>query len=133
MRDFDLPNGYTFAMDTLRFELPGATSSGGVDSLTLDRDGLGDLLLNWAPSCRVGDTDYAVYEGTLGAPASHQIVDCSTLGATSTSLTPAIGNSYYLIVPHNGTVEGSYGLTSDGVERGPGASSCSPQQSAGCD
>jgi hypothetical protein len=45
---------------------------------------------------------------------------------------PAAGNRYYLVVPTNGVVEGSYGLTSEGDERLQGSSACMPQSIASC-
>ncbi len=78
----------------------------------------GDIDLDWGASCMVGDTDYSVYEGHLLPPFIERTSAlCSTAGATATSITPSSLSSYYLIVPHNGTVEGSYGSSSTGVPR----------------
>ena len=44
---------------------------------------LGDLTLTWGDSCRSSDSDYEVYEGTLGDLASHAVRYCSTGGTTS--------------------------------------------------
>jgi len=92
----------------------------------------GDLTLAWGASCNGGDTDYEVYEGTLGSFSSHSEVTCSTATATSWTLTPSAGSTYYLVVPTNGTREGSYGTNSSASERGQGASACIGQQVAAC-
>jgi len=95
--------------------------------------GAGDQIsLSWGESCELGDSDYAVYEGMLGDFASHTVAMCSTGGATSTGLSPAPGNTYYLVVPSNGTVEGSYGTASDGAPRTAAFSACFPQSVAAC-
>jgi hypothetical protein len=59
-------------------------------------------------------------------------VSCTTGGALSRSLTPAVGNTYYLVVPTHADREGSYGQDSSGTERPPGAGACLPQQVASC-
>jgi hypothetical protein len=92
----------------------------------------GDLDLDWDASCRVSDTDYAVYEGLLGSFASHVPVVCTTLGATSATITPMPSSAYYLVVPLGGGVEGSYGTATGGGERGQGGSTCASQSLAGC-
>lgn len=91
----------------------------------------GDLTLSWGASCSGTDTDYAVYEGTLGAPFNtHVPVTCSTNGATSWTFTPGAGDRYYYVVPRNAVSEGSYGLGSNGLSRPPSASACLPQEVA---
>jgi hypothetical protein len=100
-------------------------------ALTLGKGGGGDLLLQWSGSC-ADDDDYAVYEGTLGSFDSHVAVSCTTGGALARSLTPAVGNTYYLVVPTHADREGSYGQDSSGTERPPGAGACLPQQVASC-
>jgi hypothetical protein len=89
----------------------------------------GRLTLSWGASCAAGDTDYAVYEGTIGAPfSSHVPITCSTGGATSWTFTPSAGDQYYYVVPHNAVSEGSYGRSSDGLPRPPSAAACLPQE-----
>jgi len=39
---------------------------------------------------------------------------------------PGAGNRYYLVVPSDGTIEGSYGVDGDGNERTPSAAACFP-------
>lgn len=117
-----LPLGIRFAT--------AAAPAGESDGLTVSPAGSGDLLLGWDPSCRAGDTDYAVYEGSLGSFSTHVDRTCSTGGATTWTLAPSAGNTYYLVVPTNGTREGSYGLDSSGAERGQGTAACVTQQVA---
>jgi hypothetical protein len=93
----------------------------------------GNIELEWGVSSCVGsDTDYEVYEGQIGDFTSHSLKLCSTGGDTNASFTPAPGSTYYIVVPRNGTREGSYGLRSDGTERPVGVDSCVAQQIATC-
>jgi len=91
-----------------------------------------NLSLSWSPSCSASDTDYAVYEGTLGSFTTHQSVVCSTGGATSATIAPSPGDGYYLVVPRTASKEGSYGRRSGGTERPAAVSACVPQQPSGC-
>jgi hypothetical protein len=87
------------------------------------------LHLIWDNSCVAGDTDYAIYEGTLGAPGSHQPVVCSTGGATEMVIFTGEGDRYYLIVPLNSDgVEGSHGATFTGTQRPQGTSAACMSQ-----
>ena len=53
----------------------------------------------------------------------------ATFGATTKTFHPSAANAYYLVVPHNGVHEGSYGRRSDGSERPVAVSACvAPQQ-----
>jgi hypothetical protein len=88
--------------------------------------------LTWPASCLATDGDYEVYEGVLGSFSSHVPVVCTTSGNTSTTLTPGPLNRYYLVVPHNGTSEGSYGTGQGGAERSASSSACRPRQVAAC-
>ncbi len=90
------------------------------------------MTLRWSPSCRAGDADYAVYEGTLGAFGTHLPMTCSTEGATDFTGPAAAGNTYYLVAPVHGGWEGSLGTDSRGVERPPGTIPCLPQRFANC-
>ena len=85
-----------------------------------------------ASSCNPADSDYAIYEGTLGNFTSHVPVTCATAPAHSWNFTPAPGNRYFLLVPINAVREGSYGLKAGGVERPVSASACRPQSIAAC-
>ncbi len=98
------------------------------------------LLLSWSASCTATDDDYEVYEGSLSSfsqdpPAySHTAVFCSTSGATGAIVAPSPGNTYYLVVPNNGTREGGYGFKSSGAKRPPGTpAACMPQEVGICE
>jgi hypothetical protein len=91
-----------------------------------------EVRLTWSASCVSTDTDYEVYEGTLGSFYSHTMKLCTTGGATTATFMPAPGSSYYLVVPRNGNREGSYGLDGAGGERPPGIPACLPQSVAAC-
>jgi hypothetical protein len=96
--------------------------------LTLGKPGGGMLELSWSASCVGSDTDYEVYEGAIGGNfTSHTQVVCTTGGSTVTQIAPSIGDRYYLVVPHNGSVEGSYGRDVFGVERAASAAPCRAQ------
>lgn len=97
--------------------------------LTITQAAAGQITLSWGASCAFTDTDFAVYEGTLGAPfTSHVPVTCSTHGATTWTFTPAPGNTYYYVVPRNTVSEGSYGFTSASTPRPPSTAACLPQE-----
>jgi N-acetylneuraminic acid mutarotase len=102
---------------------------GSVDGLTVAGNVNGtDLDLAWNGSCSGQATDYAVYEGVIGSWYSHVIKQCSTGGAMATTISPDIGDRYYLVVPLGPASEGSYGGTSSGTERPPAASACRAAQ-----
>lgn len=105
--------------------------TGRVEGLLLHK-AAGNVTLSWGPSCQATDTDYAIYEGTLGAFYSHASRFCSTGGAAAMMFTPAAGDTYYLVVALNGTAEGSYGKNSASVERPQGQNACLPQQIGSC-
>lgn len=98
---------------------PGRTPDGRVvigSELRLAKNG-NQLVLSWGASCSDDVTDYTVHEGTLGSWYSHQAIDCSTGDVPGTTITPAAGSTYYLIVPVTADAEGSYGSDSTGQER----------------
>lgn len=102
--------------------------------LTLGKAG-GDLIsLAWGGSCPPGAPEYAVYEGVLdGTFTNHTPLLCSTGGATGTTVTPMVAaSSYYLVVPRDASVEGSYGRNSSNIERGQGPAFCRPQVLGAC-
>jgi hypothetical protein len=98
------------------------------DSLSIAHAGGGDITLSWATSCAATDTDYSVYEGTLGSWYSHIARLCSTDGATNVTVTPQPASAYYLIVPRNQAFEGSYGKASSGADIPPGGNACEAQR-----
>jgi hypothetical protein len=109
--------------------VPDGGSTPGVP-LTVEGGG-GGLLLSWGAACGTAD-DYEIYEGTIGNFYSHVSIQCSTGGATSATIIPAAGDTYYLVVPRNAQREGSYGLDSSGIERPIGDDNCLSQQIASC-
>ena len=107
-----------------------AAPGGRINGLTVNKSG-GNVNLSWFRSCSTADTNYEVYEGSVGSWASHVPVTCAT-GGTTSSFAPAAGNRYYLIVPTNGASEGSYGKSSAGVERPASSSACVAQSIGSC-
>jgi hypothetical protein len=110
-----------------------AAPGGRVDALTVNKAG-NSVTLNWGASCSSLDTDYEVYEGTLASLGTgvydHSSVTCGTGGTTHSF--PSPGGSYYLVVPTDGSIEGSYGKDSSGVERPTGTSQCLGQALGNC-
>ncbi len=107
---------------------PGAVPDGAAGSspLTLSRHA-GDparLDLAWGATCGATANDYAVYEGAMGAWASHDPDTCSTLGSTHATVTAVPGNRYFLVVPVGSETEGSYGRDSAGSERPASVHAC---------
>jgi hypothetical protein len=100
--------------------------------LTVEPAADGAVRLSWGASCVAGDTDYAIYAGLMGDFTRYAPKSCSTGGATSLTFTPAAESEFYLVVPHNGTSEGSYGHDSGGGPRPPGGPACLPQVVASC-
>ncbi len=99
----------------------------------------GDLQLSWAASCSPAAQGYGIYEGVIGAWYGHTLLDCNDDGSDFIEqITPAAGNSYYLVVPRTVTAEGSYGKCSPGFclaadERPVGSARCvTPQALTGC-
>jgi len=92
-----------------------------------------NVALSWGASCVGTDTDYAVYEGTIGGTfTSHASRLCSTSGLRTATFAPAVGNRYYLVVPRNSAREGSYGTRTGGAERPVGLGQCASQLIGSC-
>jgi len=111
---------------------PPTGAAGAVSNLTVAPATGGMITLTWDASCNAADSDYAIYEGTVGDSTSHVLRYCSTGGATTMSLVPAAENTYYLVVPRSADREGSYGADSAGVERPAAAAACVPRQVGTC-
>jgi hypothetical protein len=92
----------------------------------------GTIALTWSASCASGDTDYAIYEGALGSYYSHASLMCTTSGSTGAAFVPGAGSTYYLVVPTNGGVEGSYGFDSAGTAIPAAAAACLPSAAPTC-
>jgi hypothetical protein len=87
--------------------------------------------LNWgiAP-CAPRPHDFGIYEGAIGNWGVHDSVDChDDAGNLIETVTTALGDRYFLVVPFNFGREGSYGLDSAGVERSRGSFTCAGDQS----
>jgi hypothetical protein len=108
--------------------VPDGAGGVGIPLTVIER--AGNLTLSWGSSCAAGDTDFEIYEGTLGAYYSHTQKFCTTGGATTLTFPEPPGSTYYLVVPKNAVSEGSYGRASSGVEIPQGTSACAPQQIA---
>jgi len=111
---------------------PGAVPDGGAFPgvpLTVNASG-GQLVLSWGTSCAKTESDYEIYEGTLGSYYSHTQKFCTTGGASTKTFPQPAGSNYYLVVPKNADKEGSYGRSSGGAEIPQGTSACLPQQIA---
>jgi hypothetical protein len=100
-------------------------------ALRIAKDGAA-FVLTWGASCMLGDTDFAIYHGSLDAPGQHAPLTCSTEGATSYAGPLPDGSAYFLVAPHNGIVEGSLGTAGSGAERPPGFPACLPRFIAEC-
>jgi hypothetical protein len=101
--------------------------------LTVSRATGDQITLQWGSSCRSGDIDYEIYEGWIGAFSSHLPATCSTSSSLSWTFSPESGNTYYLVVPHNGVKEGSYGSDGTGLERAQSGSACLDRIVGPCD
>ncbi len=87
----------------------------------------GSIRLTWGSSCRAADEDYAVYQGPLADPLDMSPVTCTTAGERSHEFESFLEAAAFLVVPTDGTTEGSYGSSSDGTQRPPGPNACLPQ------
>jgi hypothetical protein len=90
------------------------------------------ITLRWNPSCSFGDADFEVYHGNLDALPlyDHEPVLCSTAGVTTATFNADPGDRYYLVVPTDGTDEGSYGVDGTGAQRPHASVSCRSQVTA---
>jgi hypothetical protein len=105
--------------------------------LRVGKGAAGTLNLTWSVSCRLAANNYAVYEGTLpiAGTYNHAPLSCNLENVTTANVTPAAGNSYYLVVPETVSSEGSYGhgfIGGAASEIPQGASACRPQQLSAC-
>jgi len=121
--------------------LPGGSVAGGRvpdqsdwpgQPLVVNKADGGQITLDWGASCLETDSDYAIYEGMIGAYESHTSKACGTGGETSATLTPLPGSAYYIVVPLSSNREGSYGIDGDGLERPAGGAACLTQQIGEC-
>ena len=85
-------------------------------------------------NCSTGGALYGVYVGTIASLRTgvydHAATGCADACPGALAV-PHADDSYILLVPHNGSEEGSYGRASDGTERPRGAGICVPYQVLG--
>ena len=115
--------------------LPHEAASGGrLFGLTVTKNAAPSITLNWAPSCSAADNDYEVYEGDIGNWYSHLQVGglCTTGGATTATFNAGPNDHYYLVVPTDGSTEGSYGLDGASAERPASTAPCVAQSIGTC-
>lgn len=103
-----------------------AVAPGEVPTLSVAR-GTGDtLVLTWNTDCGSG-ARFAVYRGNLGTgPGSESAENCDV---AETSLTVPVGPraaDFFLVAPHDGEIEGSLGVRSDGTRRPAPPAACHP-------
>jgi len=94
-----------------------------------------EIILTWGPSCVAGDTDFAVYAGPLSLYEMHEPVTCTTMGLLEHRFLPPTGDNFFIVVAHNGNVEGSHGPKKVGpmtFERPPSPATCFPQAVGEC-
>jgi len=111
----------------LTHEIPAGGRNCG---LRVAKNGGASVTLGWAGSCSAADTDFGVYEGTIGGNfTSHIPVPgmCSTLGAKTATFNASAGDRYFLVVPSDGSTEGSYGGDDITGERPVSATPCAAQ------
>jgi hypothetical protein len=110
----------------------GAAAGAVPVSLEIGLETDGDVTLTWADSCTITDVDYAVYVGEIGDFTSHSASQCSTGFATLATFA-APDDVYFLVVPHNGDREGSYGVDGGGTPRPRAVNgACLPQEVGAC-
>ena len=112
---------------------PGSAPDGGTvpgTPLSMSKSGA-NAHLAWGAACVTDANDYAIYRGALGSWYNHSSVVCTTGGATSADVAYGSGNEYYLVVPINGTLEGSYGTNSSGGQIPPATAPCRSYQELG--
>ena len=128
--DCELADGSTDAFvprtPVLTHEIPAGGRNCG---LRVNKNVGGTLTLDWAGSCSAADTDFGVYEGVLGNFTSHVPVPgmCSTAGLKTATFNCPANDSYYLVVPSDGSTEGSYGGDSLTGERPVSGTPCAAQ------
>jgi hypothetical protein len=134
----DLVVGRCFSTEVYLNAPPGAPAGAVSQSdpsahLLLDKSA-GQITLSWGESCILDDTDYSLYAGDLEAPFDKHFADvCSTSGATTLTLESPVPSTYYLVVPHNGVMEGSYGRNSELAPRVASPNACRFQNVGACE
>jgi hypothetical protein len=107
-------------------DIAGATPGEAADLRVLSFDRDSDTLAVWyTPACQASDHD--LYFGPLDQVSTHTVSgsECG-IGASGmfTDFAPGPGSYFFIVVGHGGSVEGSYGQSTDGIERDPSPASC---------
>ncbi len=68
----------------------------------------------------------------MGDFASHMPVTCTTGGLLEWTFSIPTEDSYFLVVPSDGLMDGSYGRNSKSVERPTSSGACLPQALGTC-
>lgn len=119
------PSSMTVLIDPV---VEASRGAGRITDLIVTKASPSILQLEWQPSCSADDDDYAVYSGEIGNFTNHSIETCSTGGELTTNLSMPGENRYYLVVPIDGSDEGSYGQDSNGAERPASIATCGTQR-----
>ena len=103
---------------------PGRIDTASGQFITMDKS-LPDVTVHCPASCASGGTSYGLYEGTIASLRAgtydHVKESCTNSCPGNITVAPGPEDRYYLVVPHNGSEEGSYGLAFPTVERPPAA------------
>jgi hypothetical protein len=102
---------------------------GFAGSLVLSRGAPGELSLSWQEDCGAG-TLYGVYRGDLEQGYGSLAPEPGYCGVSGTGATVPEGEGtadFFLVVPNDGTFEGSYGGDSAGAERSSSLTACHPK------
>ena len=92
--------GHVTIAESVTTYVPTVIPGSVADTLILAKVSPTGIVLGWGGSCSSGASDYAIYEGTIGAWYSHAAIDCSDgAGDRQELVSPAEGNRYYLVVP----------------------------------
>ena len=96
---------------------PGEASSDPVALMKADKDAAtGDVLLEYTPACDA--SNHTIYYGQMADIATHGYSHAVCwLGSNGSVRFDPGRDTFFLIVGHNGVVEGSYGLFGAGGER----------------
>ena len=96
----------------------------------------GSVQMDWNIPCNDLTTpgqDYSVYRGDVGVFGSYDNLTCTTALDPSFLAEAPADDSFFLVVPHTTPSEGSYGKSSDGVQRpAAGGSACKAQSLEEC-
>ncbi len=129
----------TYSCENYGVPLPGEVPNGlnaPGEMLMISKSGT-DLVINWDIGCNATySTDYAIYRGNISTLTSgswdHTPVTCTDAGADLTeTIAPDAGSYYYIVVPHDGIVEGNCGAGTPGA-RPNSSSACYPPGGGSC-